>query len=80
MVIMEEQIQKAKLPKTSIPGQLVFEISAPVCSDDFVPILLNLTHFITLGTESNLKGFVWSYQSKTGLVSFRQFAPHTASF
>ena len=28
-------------------------------------ILLNLTQFITLGTESNLEGFEWSHQSKT---------------
>ena len=76
MGIMKEQHPKGLLAKTSIPGQFVFEISAPVCSDDSVPILLNLTHFITLGTESNLEGFVWSYQSKTGLVSSRQFAPH----
>ena len=76
MGIMKEQHPKGLLAKTSIPGQFVFEISAPVCSDDSVPILLNLTHFITLGTESNLKGFLWSHQCKTGLVSSRQFAPH----
>ena len=29
----------------------------------------------TLGTESNLEGFVWSHQSITGLISQRQFAP-----
>ena len=44
-------------------------------SDDSIQIVLNLTQFITLGTESNLEGFVWSYQSKTGLVSLKQFAP-----
>ena len=38
-------------------------------------ILLNLTQFITLGTESNLEGFVWNHQSEMGLVSPRQFAP-----
>ena len=38
-------------------------------------ILLNLTQFITLGTESNLEGFVWNHQSEMGLVSQRQFAP-----
>ena len=76
MDIMKEQHPKGLLAKTSIPGQFVFEIAAPVCSDDSVSILLNLTHFITLGTESNLKGFLWSHQCKTGLVSSRQFAPH----
>ena len=32
-------------------------------------ILLNLTQFITLQTESNLEGFVWSHWSLTGLIS-----------
>ena len=30
--------------------------------------------FITLGTESNLEGSVWSHPCKTGQVSLRQFA------
>ena len=43
--------------------------------DGSIQILLNLTQFITLGTESNLEGFVWNHQSEMGLVSPRQFAP-----
>ena len=64
------------LPKISISGQFVFEIFAQLCSDDSIQILLKLTQFITLQTESNLEGFVWSHQSesKMGLVSLRQFA------
>ena len=57
---MKEQHQKAHLLKISIPGQVVFEILAQLCSDDSIQILLNLTQFITLGTESNLGGFVLS--------------------
>ena len=62
-------------PKISIPGQIVFVILAQLCCDDSIQILLNLTQLITLGTESNLEGFVWSHQSKTGPVSLSQFAP-----
>ena len=36
-----------------------------------------LTQFITLQTKSNLEGFVWSHQSKTGLGDN---LPHNASF
>ena len=54
---------------------IVFEILAQLCSDDFIQIPLNLTQVITSGTKSNLEGFVWSHQSKTGLVYLRQFAP-----
>ena len=64
-VLWKNNIQKAHLLKISIPGQVVFEILAQLCSDDSIQILLNLTQFITLGTESNLGGFVLS-----------QFAPH----
>ena len=30
--------------------------------------------------KSNLEGFVWSHQSKTGLISQRKFAPKCYSF
>ena len=36
-------IQEAYWPKTSISGQVVSEILAHLCSDDFMQILLNLT-------------------------------------
>ena len=62
------------LPKISFPGQIVFQILAQLCSVDSIQILLNLTQFITSEIESNLEGFVWSHQSKPGLVSTRQFA------
>ena len=62
-------------------GQIVSEILAQLCSDDSIQILLNLSLFITLGTESNLEGFVWSHQSITGLISqIRDNLPHNASF
>ena len=59
-VLWKNNIQKAHLLKISIPGQVVFEILAQLCSDDSIQILLNLTQFIALGTESNLGGFVLS--------------------
>ena len=55
------------------------EILAQLCSDDSIQILLNLTQFATLGTESNLKGFVWSHRNITELISQRQFAPKCQS-
>ena len=66
-VLRKNNIQKAYFPKISLPGQIAFEISAQLCSDDSIPILLNMTHFITLGTKSNEKGLAWSH-------SPRQFA------
>ena len=35
-VIWMNDIQKAYLPKINIPGQIVFEILAQLCSDDSV--------------------------------------------
>ena len=51
------------MPKTSISGQIVSEILAQLCSDDSIQILPNVTQFITLGTESNLEGFVLGHWS-----------------
>ena len=51
------------MPKTSISGQIVSEILAQLCSYDSIQILPNVAQFITLGTESNLEGFVFSYWS-----------------
>ena len=76
---MEEQHPKAYLATISIPGKISFGILAQLCSDDSIQIILYSTRFITLRTESNLEGFVWSHQSKTGLVS-RDNLPHNASF
>ena len=55
---MKEQLQKACLPKISIPGQIVLEILLQLCPDYCTQILVNLTPFITVRTESNLEGFV----------------------
>ena len=56
--LLWNNIQKAYLPTISIPGQIAFLILAQLCSDYSKQILLNLTQFITLGSESNLEGFV----------------------
>ena len=68
-VLWKNNIQEAYLAKISIPGKISFGILAHLCSDDSIQILLNSTQFITLRTKSKLEGFVWSHQSKTGLVS-----------
>ena len=61
--------------KLAFQGKLSFEILVQLFSDDSIQICLNLTQFITSGTKSNLEGFAWSHQSKTGLVFLRQFVP-----
>ena len=45
-----------------------------------IQILLNLTWFITLRTESNLERFVWSHHIKKVVVSRRQFHFHNKGF
>ena len=52
-IFWKKHIQEAFLPKTSIVGQIVSEILAQLCSDDSIQILLNLTLFLMLWTESN---------------------------
>ena len=56
-IFWKNNIQEAYLPKTSISGQILSEILAQLCSDDSIQILLNLTQFVMLWTESNLEGF-----------------------
>ena len=56
------------MPKTSILGQIVFEILAQLCSDDSVQILLNLTWVITFRPKSNLCSF-YLYNVGTFLYS-----------
>ena len=68
--IMKERHQKDLFAKNNHSGANCFEITG-----DSIQILLNLTQFIALGTESNLEGFAWSHQRKTGLVPPIQFAP-----
>ena len=57
-IFWKNNIQEGYLPKTSIPGQIVCKILAQLCFDDSIQILLNLTRFLMLWTESNLEGFV----------------------
>ena len=61
-IFWKNNIWKAYLPKTSIVGQVVAEILVPFCSDDSIQIILNLTWFLMLWSESNFVGFVWSHQ------------------
>ena len=74
-IFWKNNIWKAYLSNTNIVGQIVSEILVPFCSqtDDSIQILLNLTRFVMLWTESILEGFVWSNQGKVGLVSPKQF-------
>ena len=69
-ILWKINIRNAHLPKISIPGQIVFEILAQLCSDDSI---------ITLGTKSNLEGFVWGLKAKQDKY-LRDSLPHNASF
>ena len=66
-------IQKAYLPKTSITGQIVSEISAKLCSNDSKQIPLNLTKFSTLWIKASLEGFVWSHQCESQVSELLNF-------
>ena len=60
------------LPKISILLQFGREILALLCRDDSIPILLILSQFQTLRTETKLEGFLWSRQGITELISCPQ--------
>ena len=64
-IFWKNKIQEAYLPKTSISGQIVSEILAQLCSNDSIQILLNLTQFIALGTESNIDVVLSEYPDKS---------------
>ena len=64
-IFWKNNIQEAYLPKTSISGQIVSEILAQLCSNDSIQILLNLTQFIALGTESNIDVVLSEYPDKS---------------
>ena len=52
-IFWKNSIWKVYLPKTSIVGQIVLQILVLFCSDDSIQILLNLTWFPMLWTESS---------------------------
>ena len=64
-IFWKNNIQEVYLPKTSISGQIVSEILAQLCSNDSIQILLNLTQFIALGSESNIDVVLSEYPDKS---------------
>ena len=64
-IFWKNNIQEVYSPKTSISGQIVSEILAQLCSNDSIQILLNLTQFIALGTESNIDVVLSEYPDKS---------------
>ena len=67
-------MKNAYLPKISILLQFGSEIFSSVCPDDSLQILLILSQFQTLRTETKLEGFVWSHRGITELISGPQIA------
>ena len=61
----KSMMKNAYLPKISILLQLVGKILALLCSNDSIQILLILSQFLTLDTETKLEGFVWSHHGIT---------------
>ena len=73
--IFEKSMMKnAYLPKISILLQFGGEILALLCPGDSIQILLILSQFETLRTETKLEGFVWSHHGTTELISRFQIA------
>ena len=67
-------MKNAYLPKISILLQFRGEILALLCPVDSIQILLILSEFQMLRTETKLEGFVWSHQGITELISHTQIA------
>ena len=78
---MKEQYPRGPLPRISIPGQIVSEIIAQLCSNDSIQIPLNLTQFITLRTQSDLEGFEWCHHIRAKRDKYvGDNLPHNARF
>ena len=69
-VLWKNNIQNAYLTRIRIPGQIVFEVIAPLCSYEAIQIILNWTQFITLQYYCNSK-FPKNLQLHIGLVKNR---------
>ena len=54
----KSMMKNAYLPKISIFLQFGGEILASLCRDGSIQILLTLSRFLTLGTETKLEGFL----------------------
>ena len=67
-------MKNAYLPKIRILLQCGSEIFPLLCPGDSIQILLILSQFQTLRTETKLEGFVWSHQGITELISRSQIA------
>ena len=65
-IFWKKNIQEAFLPKTSIVGQIVFEILAQLCSDDSIVILLNFGRIcISFWQEGILDVFLLEYPDES---------------
>ena len=70
LVYSEKSMMKiACLPKISILLQFGGKKLALLCPNDSTQILLILSQFQTLRTETKLEGFIWSHWGITELVS-----------
>ena len=65
-------MENTYLPNISILLQFRGEILALLFTGDSIQILLSLSQFQTLRTETKLEGFVWSHRGITELISRSQ--------
>ena len=70
----KSMMENAYLPNISILLQFGGELLALLGPGDSIQILLILSQFQTLRTETKLEGFVWSHQGITKLISRPQIA------
>ena len=74
-ILWKNKTQKAYLLNISIPGQIVFEILAQLCSGDFIQILLNLIQFHNVRNWVKFKRVCMTSSEQNGTCISRQFFP-----
>ena len=76
---MKEQDAKGLL-NISIPGQIVFEILAQLCSDDFIQIFLNLTQFYNFRNRVKFKRICMASSEQNGTSISKTIFPTVLVF
>ena len=79
-VLWKNKTQKAYLLNISIPGQIVFEILALFCSDDFIQILLNLTQFHNIRNRVKFKRICMVSSEQNGTSISETISPTVLDF
>ena len=79
-VLWKNKTQKAYLLNISIPGQIVFEVLAQLCSDDFIQIFLNLTQFHNFRNRVKFKRICMASSEQNGTSISETICPTVLVF